>query len=520
MAGETSQNTVDSIRYGPIDPPSTIAGALMRIGPGLIIAGSIVGSGELIATTKVGAETGFWLLWLVIIGCVIKVFAQIEFGRYTVTHAETPLKALDSVPGPRLKVNWIVWYWAIMTMLIISQQGGIVGGIGQALAISMPLTEEGRRYNRISDEMVQVQVNLKIRSASDPESAEIPELREKLDAISSQRPPEPPDPYLWAAIVAIVTSILLYVGRYRFIQSFSTVLVVGFTIVTVLTVVALQSKPDWAVTGGELARGLSFRLPPASEIPTRSPLATALGAFGIIGVGASELIAYPYWCLEKGYARFTGPRDGSAAWTSRARGWMRVMHTDAWASMVVYTIATLAFFLLGAAVLGRVGLNPKQGDMVRTLAQMYVPVFGPWAHTVFLVGAFAVLYSTFFVAAAGNSRIVADSFGMFGVHDGSEAARMRWTRIVSTIWPLGALTLYVVVKAPAAMVLLSGVAQAVMLPMLGVAALYFRYRRCDPGLCPGRIWDVLLWISFAGLLIAGSWAAISKLQDMFPGLFE
>ena len=66
------------------EPPQSIRGILCRLGPGLIIAGSIVGSGELIATTAVGAEAGFWLLWLIIIGCVIKVFAQVEFGRYAI----------------------------------------------------------------------------------------------------------------------------------------------------------------------------------------------------------------------------------------------------------------------------------------------------------------------------------------------------------------------------------------------------------------------------------------------------
>lgn len=47
------------------NPPTNILGILGRLGPGLIIAGSIVGSGELIATTKTGAEAGFWLLWLI-----------------------------------------------------------------------------------------------------------------------------------------------------------------------------------------------------------------------------------------------------------------------------------------------------------------------------------------------------------------------------------------------------------------------------------------------------------------------
>ena len=70
------------------DAPTTVWGILRRIGPGLIVAGSIVGSGELIATTVTGAQAGFWLLWLIIIGCVIKVFVQVELGRYAITHAQ------------------------------------------------------------------------------------------------------------------------------------------------------------------------------------------------------------------------------------------------------------------------------------------------------------------------------------------------------------------------------------------------------------------------------------------------
>ncbi len=41
----------------------------------------------------------------------------------------------------------------------------------------------------------------------------------------------------------------------------------------------------------------------------KKAIVTALATFGIIGVGASELISYPYWCLEKGYARSAGPEN-------------------------------------------------------------------------------------------------------------------------------------------------------------------------------------------------------------------
>lgn len=490
-------------------PPRSLLGTLRRLGPGMIIAGSIVGSGELIATTKTGAEAGFWLLWLILIGCVIKVSTQIEFARHTITWGQTPLTAINGVPGPRLRVNWLVWYWAFMTILIIFQQGGILGGVGQTLAIGCPLTSYGARYNQLQDELTQDRIQLRLLEAQGSDDLRVTELRRYVASLGRQiaERREPSDTYLWCTILAAATSILLYLGRYRVIQFVSTALVATFTLVTILTLVALQMRPDWAVSGQELANGLSFHLPRSSA--SGNPIRTALGAFGIIGVGASELLIYPYWCLEKGYARCTGPRDGSAAWIARARGWIRVLYVDAWSSMVVYTFATVAFYLLGAAVLGRIGLNPEGRDMVRTLAAMYVPVFGPLGYPIFLCGAFAVLYSTLFVAAAGNSRMVADGLGLYGLTDDSEAARVKWTRRISTIWPLVALVLYAFVRAPAAMIVTCGIAQCIMLPLLGAAALYFRYRRSDPNLRPGRLWDIMLWIAFAAFLVVGIWSVLT-----------
>ena len=493
---------------GTVEPPRTFGGTLGKLGPGMIIAGSIVGSGELIATTKVGAEAGFVLLWLIVLGCVIKVFAQVEMGRYAITWGRTPLSALNEVPGPRFRVNWLVWYWAGMTLLIVSQQGGIVGGVGQALAIARPLTVAGETYGAVQDSLTRARVELALAGRTggldlSAQQAGVDSLTVRAGSLA-----EPADAYIWAGLVAVVTAVLLYAGRYRLIQAVSTVLVMAFTVMTIASVIALQ-QTTWAVSAAEFWSGLSLRLP--ADVPGINPVATALAAFGIIGLGSSELIMYPYWCLEKGYAKYAGPRDGSPGWADRARGWVRVLYTDAWLSMIVYTFATVAFYLLGAAVLWRIGLNPAGGNMVRTLAEMYVPVFGPWGEWVFLFGAVAVLYSTFFVAAAGNARMVADGLGLFGLHSGSEETRMRWTRAISVLWPLVAVSILFFVRAPVAMVLASGLAQAVMLPMLGVAVLYFRYRRLDVRLRPGRVWDGFLWLSCAGFLVVGGWAVVGFL---------
>jgi hypothetical protein len=49
------------------NPPLSLFKALGQIGPGLVLAGSIVGTGELINTTGLGAEHGYILLWLIIL---------------------------------------------------------------------------------------------------------------------------------------------------------------------------------------------------------------------------------------------------------------------------------------------------------------------------------------------------------------------------------------------------------------------------------------------------------------------
>ena len=525
-AGDGIEGDSDSPSDAPIDPPKALGSILLCIGPGLIVAGSIVGSGELIATTKTGAEAGFSLLWLILLGCVVKVFAQIEFGRYAITSGKTTLCALDEVPGPRIKGrgNWLVWYWLVMWLASISQLGGIVGGVGQALAITAPITQVGADYNEAA-EATQLNRFLEFQAASSEtsdsvrsgESASVERIDAETlwqDYTETHGPGAdgerrvPNDAAIWATLIAILTSVVLVYGRYGLIQSLSTVLVASFTLLTIINLFLLQGERDFAVSAKEFWDGLMPSLPPSGE--GVNPIGTALATFGIIGVGAAELVVYPYWCLEKGYAKFTGVNDGSESWKQRARGWMRVMHVDAWGAMAVYTFATIAFYLLGAAVLHRVGLNPEKDDMVRTLAVMFRPVFSEWAAAIFLFGAFAVLYSTFFVANASHARTFSDAMRVIGLIADDSETRQRWIQILSGVFPILCVVIYLVFPQPAYLVLLSGVAQGVMLPMLAGAALFFRYKRVTEGLTPGKFWDACLWLSAAAMLVTGLWTVVDK----------
>lgn len=537
--------------------PTTFKGILGRIGPGLIIAGSIVGSGELIATTKTGAQAGIALLWLIIVGCVIKVFVQVELGRYAISHGETTLSALNRVPGPRVGVNWIIWLWVVMMLLTIGQLGGIVGGVGQSLALTFPFTKDYReairvpslhelkRYvewaddeagdgrqlaalndnqrERVAAGQAELQRQLDalgergIRLVADvrawqalPEGAE----RDQREAeLKSEISPYTYDDKYWAGIVAVLTAGVLFVGRYSLIQNVSMVLVVSFTFITIGNVFSLQMSEEFTLRGSDIIRGLSFGK--GDTLFGTNPWVMAFATFGIIGVGASELVAYPYWCLEKGYGQFTGPRSDDDSWAQRARGWMRVMHVDAFASMIVYTIATLAFYFMGVAVLYKKGLDPDGMRMVSTLAEAYVPVFGTYARWLFLLGAIAVLYSTFLVANAANARMITDALKVLGIMpSGNQKVHLRSVSILSAVLPLTCLTIFCSGVNPVTLIKIAGLMQAAMLPIIGFSSVYFRFRLTDNRLRPSRLWDVMLVLSCIGLLIAGGFGIYKFLSSV------
>jgi Mn2+/Fe2+ NRAMP family transporter len=441
MTTVTVQPVADPYVLSPeaVEPaPPSLSTALRRVGPGMVLAASIVGSGELIATTTLGAQVGFAALWIIVVSCAIKPVVQGELGRYTIATGRTGLEGFDRLPGPRLGVGWLVWAWAFTVSLTLLQVGGMYGGVAQVLHLLVPA------------------VSLNV----------------------------------WVAICLGVTIVVLVGGGYGRIERLAVVKVGLFTVLTVFAAAVLVARPG-AISTGDLLHGFSFELPAAG-------LATAIAVFGITGVGATELVMYPYWCIEKGYARYAGPRDGSAAWVARARGWIRVMHVDIVCSLIIYTMATVAFYLLGAAVLHRAGTVPAARDTIQVLSRIYTETLGGWALWIFYLGAVVTLYGTIFAATAAHSRLCSDVMRMAGAYARDDAAsRARWrNRFVVVLATVPAI-LYWFLASPVQMVVAGGIAQALMLPLIGIAAMYLRHTEVPADIRPSSGTTVLLWIATA-----------------------
>ncbi len=466
---DDQQHTTDpySLHASSIkEPPTSFLGKLRYIGPGFILSASIVGSGELIATTILGAEAGFVLLWFIIFSCVVKVAVQLEFGKHAIGSGESTMATFNALPGPQLgRANWTIWTWLLLMIAKMFQVGGIIGGV------------------------------VLITEACFPSGANPDNLLTPFRVVST-------------LVAAISVSVLVYRGYYQLLEKASLVMIGLFTIFTLASLIMLQTT-ELAITSAELVSGIIPSIPTDKKI-----LLVAIGAFGITGVGGDEIMAYNYWLIEKGYASFVGPHDDTDDWLRRAKGWIRIMYLDAILSMVAYTLMTAMFYLLGAAVLNRSGQIPAKSDLIVVLSEMYTQSLGPWARNLFLAGAFVVLFSTLFAALAAWSRMFTDAFSRIGLFSfDNQAARRRSIAICAWVIPLIWGFLFLMVKLPGAMVIIGGSATTVILMIVVFATLHARYYRLDSRLKPTMLYDVVLWLSAIAIILVALQTAYKLLPS-------
>jgi Mn2+/Fe2+ NRAMP family transporter len=428
------------------NPPTLFFEKLKFLGPGFILSASIVGSGELIATTVLGAKGGFVTFWVILVSCLVKVAIQLEFGKNAIITGKPLMGSFAGLPGPK---NWAVWTTFLLTLFKIVQLGGMIGGA--AIALSMLL----------------------------------PQL----------------SPILLAFILGAITSLLIYRNYYSVIEKTSMFMVVGFTVFTLASLIAVNYSP-FGFTFSDVLSGLTFTLP--SDL-----IFVAIGAFGITGVASDEIIAYTYWCLEKGYAKFAAENDGSEAWKTRADGWIKIMYLDAIVAMIIYTVVTAAFYLLGASILYGNQDIPSGNQLIETLANIYTQTLGENARLAYITGAFFVLFSSVFATLAYWTRLFPDIFGELGWIDWKDLkTRKTWVAILAWILPILWAITFAFVKLPAIMVLSGGVIGSVLLLLVVYAAIQFRFKNDSLNLASGHSSSILFWLSVVSIGIVSVYGIV------------
>ena len=194
-------------------PPTGFGGRIKYLGPSLIVTGAVIGSGELVLTTSLGAAAGWALLWWLLLSCWCKSLVQAELARYTIVSGDTYLRAINRLPGRIWRISWPIWLGLMAYIPGTMGLGGIIGGAGQSLSFLASLADI------------------------------------TIDGV------------VCTGIIAVSCSIILSSGSYKWLESIMLPLVITFTIATLVCSVAMQFteyrvsvpeivtglKPDWAL---------------------------------------------------------------------------------------------------------------------------------------------------------------------------------------------------------------------------------------------------------------------------------
>ncbi|MGB3953782.1 MAG: Nramp family divalent metal transporter [Brooklawnia sp.] len=435
-----------------MEPPKGWGPSLRFLGPGMITSAAVVGSGELITATTLGSRVGMVLLWLVFVSTFVKVAVQIELARWSISTGRPGMFGYDEVPPRIAGRSWASYIVLLMFFQFMASQAGVVGSAALAMSMLLPF-------------------------GGDPMS--------------------PLSMGIWVWIFIVIAIIIHQINKYELIEVISTFLVVVVTFLIVAMVFGIQFT-QFAWTGAELADGMRFRIAAGS-------MGVALSMFGLTGVGAGEISGYSFWVVEKGYAAWTGPNDGSDEWAARARGWISVMKKDAWIAWVIYTMSTAAFYMLGATVLYKQGLEVRGNELIATISRIFTDTIGSWVGPVFLVFAAIALYKTILANVPGLARQTSASLAVFGVYKWTDARRRNFVmRLLMIIMPVSWGLLATVVAQPLALVILGGTLNAIYLMVVAVATVYLSFTETDKRIKDGNVFMIYLIISAVAIFAVGA----------------
>lgn len=415
-------------------PPQSLLQRLKYIGPSIIVTGSVVGSGSIALTPLLGAAAGFSLLWWLLLSMWSKPLIQAEITRYVIVKKQTFLEAFAHMPGFKTTIrgkttSWLVWFMFIGVIPSIAGMGGLAGAVAQAGNLMIPF---------ISVEA-------------------------------------------WVVTGCLITWLILYWGSYKTLEKTLLAMVAFFSLVTLIIAISMQTT-TYQVTGQDLIQGLSFSFP-------SDHVALALAVFGFTGISYGEIMAYTYWCLEKGYAK----EEGESLQDTRA--WIKVMQTDVWVTVLFVTIGTVPFFLLGAGVLNELGLYPPpDGDIIKTLLSMFTGILGNWAKWLFILLAFFVLFSTFISGTAAFTRTISDYLISMGLVLEKPNTRQQLIKLIAFLVPLFSGIAYFLLPNPLTLIMIAGVWAALGLPIVNIGALYL-VNKLEKELQPKSSTKTILWLT-------------------------
>ncbi|HSL69512.1 MAG TPA: Nramp family divalent metal transporter [Longimicrobiales bacterium] len=302
----------------PVPPKPHGLGWLSAVGPGVIVLGASIGSGEFLLGPAAFVRYGLALLWIVGVAALLQTLLNLELMRYTMATGE-PI--FTGFMRTRPRSTFWAWFYALLYFL----QMGWPGWAGAAAGAAYFL------------------VTRRLPAAADANTV-----------------------YFIGVALFLLCGAMLLVGRRieRTLEYLNWLLVA--VILSGMAVLALLFVPaeTWGAAlagfaGFDVSTGRFNPLPPGVDVFLLGAFAAYAGAGGVINLTLSN------WARDKGYGMSSsvgyipaavGGRKVSLAHTgatfepvpealTRWRGWWRIVNADQWG---VYFVGALLGMMLPA----------------------------------------------------------------------------------------------------------------------------------------------------------------------------
>ncbi|MFC1851352.1 Nramp family divalent metal transporter [candidate division CSSED10-310 bacterium] len=312
---------------------------LAIMGPGILIAATGVGAGDLASGAFAGSKLGLAVLWAVWLGALLKFIITEGLTRWQLATGQTLLEGAVDRFGSLVQYLFLIYLlcWSFVV------GSALISACGVAAHALMPVFD-------------------------DPRTAKIS----------------------FGILHSLIGLLFVWLGSFK---SFEKVMsaCIGMMFVTVI-ITALLMRPDWS----QVTKGMLFPSIPhyIDQSGREQGIYWTLALMGGVG-GTLTILCYGYWIRESGR---TGVQD------------LKICRLD----LAIAYIMTALFGIAMIIIASHCDLERQASAlMVVVLAEQLRDIIGHWGQLIFLIGAWAAVFSSLLGVWQSVPYLFADFWGLF-----------------------------------------------------------------------------------------------------------
>jgi Mn2+/Fe2+ NRAMP family transporter len=388
------------------NPPKTWKEKLKIVGPGLVWAAAAIGSGELIISSKVGAEYGYLFLWAIWIGIFLKYFIQRGILDLTVLSGKPVVELWHKQKfGKLFSIYWLLFFIVTAT--------GVAGLLGLTASITHTI--------------------LPFASVN-----------------------------VWAALIVLLVIGIAYTQKYKSFEKIMLILCGILLIGALGAVILAQPSPAEIIKWG-----IPTTIPAA--LIFLSLLGWGAGSGPDLMIPYSWWVAEKGYHKLKVSSDKPLMENKDKGSIEKIKAWLNVAKIDTMFGYITAGIVASLFMIAGAAILKPRGLVIGGLDVLTKIAEIFTSTYGAWVFIPFLIGAWAAIFSTTLGVFDGGRVAIAHLSRKLAKREMVPTEKIRtnsWYRTTLILFSLVPLIMFYGFQRPVTLVIIAGVVSAISMPLL------------------------------------------------------